>query len=91
MKRSFLILLLCVALLATLSFAKTKIVYWQYFYETKIQTVDQVIKEFERLNPDIEVEHVNFPYENFNQKVAASVPAGIGPDVVNLFYGWIPK
>ncbi len=91
MKRTVVMLVLCVALLATLSFAKTKIVYWQYYYETKIKTVDQVIKEFERQNPDIEVEHVNFPYENYNQKVAASVPAGIGPDVVNLFYGWIPK
>jgi multiple sugar transport system substrate-binding protein len=91
MKRTWMIVLLCVLLLTTVAFSKTKIVYWQYYYETKIKAIDEVIVEFQRLNPDIEVEHVNFPYENFNQKVAASVPAGVGPDVVNLFYGWIPK
>ncbi len=70
---------------------KTKIVYWQYYYETKVKLVDELIQIFEKENPDIEVEHVTFPYENFNQKVAASIPAGTGPDVVNIYYGWIPK
>ena len=67
-----------------------KITYWQYYYETKVKLVDQLIEEFEKLNPGIEVEQVTFPYENFNEKVAVSVPAGVGPDVLTLFYGWIP-
>lgn len=91
MKKVWIILFILTVLLSTFMLAKTKIVYWQYFYETRVKTIDVVIQEFQKLNPDIEVEHVNFPYENFNQKVAASVPAGVGPDVVNLFYGWIPK
>src|SRR5438552_10346183 len=27
---------------------------------------------------------------SYNQKVASAVPAGQGPDVINLFYGWVP-
>lgn len=73
-------------------FAKqVTIEYWQYYYESKAKTMDELIKIFEKQNPDIVVEHKTFPYEQFNQKVAISVPAGKGPDVVNLYYGWAPK
>ncbi|MGE5623807.1 MAG: extracellular solute-binding protein [Methanocella sp.] len=65
--------------------------YWQYYYESKVKLVDELIKQFEKQNPDIKVEHKTFPYEQFNQKVAIAVPAGTGPDVVNLYYGWVPK
>ncbi len=84
-------LIFFIFLIPIVPLAKTKIVYWQYYYETKVTLVDKLIKIFEEQNPDIEVEHVTFPYENFNQKVAASIPAGTGPDVVNLYYGWVPK
>lgn len=70
---------------------KVTIEYWQYTFDSKLKTVDELIKRFEAKNPDIKVEHKNFPYENFQQKVTASVPAGTGPDVVTLFYGWLPK
>ncbi len=66
------------------------IVYWQYFYESKVQVIDQLIQKFQAENPNIKVEQVTFPYENYNQKVASSLPAGTGPDVINLFYGWLP-
>src|SRR6056297_90764 len=69
---------------------KTKIVYWQYFYETKKETVDTLIERFEEENPNVEVVHQTFPYENYNTKVASAVPAGEGPNVINLYYGWMP-
>ncbi len=69
---------------------KIEITYWQYFYETKKETIDQLIRLFEEANPNISVSHQTFPYENYNTKVAASVPAGVGPNVVNLYYGWLP-
>lgn len=64
--------------------------YWQYFYESKKNLVDQLIKEFQDKNPGITVNHVTFPYEQYNEKVAAAVSAGKGPDVINLYYGWLP-
>lgn len=70
--------------------AKVEIEFWQYFYESKKLLVDDLIKEFEAENPDITVKHQTFPYDSFIQKVATTVPAGRGPDVVTLYYGWFP-
>jgi multiple sugar transport system substrate-binding protein len=66
------------------------ITYWQYFYESKVNLMTDLIASFEAKNPGIKVEQVTFPYESYNQKVAASIPAGEGPDLINLFYGWLP-
>lgn len=68
-----------------------EITYWQYFLKEKEEAVNQLIAEFEKKNPGIKVKHETFPYANYGTKVAASVPAGVGPDVINLFYGWLPQ
>ena len=66
------------------------ITYWQYEYPSKVTAINELIRQFEAENPGIKVIHQTFPYDAYNQRVAASVPAGRGPDVVNLFYGWLP-
>jgi multiple sugar transport system substrate-binding protein len=68
-----------------------EIEYWQYHFDSKVKLVDELIKEFEDENPGIKVKHTTFPYDQFNERVAAQVPAGRGPDVINLFYGWVPR
>jgi multiple sugar transport system substrate-binding protein len=65
--------------------------YWQYAFDAKVKLMDELIEEFEADNPGIKVKQTNFPYDQYNEKVAAQVPAGKGPDVINLFYGWVPK
>jgi multiple sugar transport system substrate-binding protein len=70
--------------------APVEIEYWQYDYATKTALVNELIPEFQAANPDITIKHVNFPYDDFRQQVAAAVQAGEGPDVLNVFYGWIP-
>jgi ABC-type sugar transport system, periplasmic component len=94
MKRFGIVAVALIALLAASSgsaFAeKVSITYWQYFYQSKVDLMDQLIAQFEKDNPDITVEQVTFPYESYQQKVAAAIPAGEGPDIVNLFYGWLP-
>ncbi len=67
-----------------------ELTYWQYEFESKVDVVDALIEQFEAENPGITVEQQTFPYDAFQQQVAAAVPAGEGPDVVNLFYGWLP-
>lgn len=89
-KKSLLLTLLLVFLVSSTTFAQVTIEYWQYFYESKINLIDELIVEFEAKNPGIKVKHVNFPYDTFSEQVGASVPAGTGPDVLNLFYGWLP-
>jgi multiple sugar transport system substrate-binding protein len=66
------------------------IVYWQYEFATKVKAIDELIKRFEAENPDIKVIQETFPYAAFAEKVAAAVPAGVGPHVVTLYYGWLP-
>jgi multiple sugar transport system substrate-binding protein len=71
---------------------KVSIEYWQYFYQAKQDTVNTLIEDFQRQNPNIEIVHNStIPYEQFQQKLAAAAPAGQGPDVVNLYYGWLGK
>lgn len=84
------ILALLVTAVGALGAQNVTITYWQYFYESKVKLVDELILKFQATNPGIKVEQVTFPYESFNQKVAASIPAGEGPDVITLFYGWLP-
>lgn len=72
------------------SAAPVTITYWQYFYQSKVDLMNDLIKQFEAKNPDIKVDQVTFPYESYNQKVATSIPAGEGPDVINLYSGWLP-
>lgn len=65
--------------------------YWQYTFDSKVVAIDKLIAEFEKVNPGIKVEHKTFPYDSFQQRITASIPAGVGPDLVTLFYGWLPK
>lgn len=94
MKRFRGIALVLIAMFAlsvvTVSAQKVTITYWQYFFQSKVELMDLLIKQFMEKNPDIKVEQVTFPYESYNQKVAASIPAGEGPDIINLFCGWLP-
>ena len=68
-----------------------EIEYWQYNFGARVSAMDMLIEQFEAENPDIRVIHnSDIPYANFRDEIAASAPAGVGPDVVTLFYGWIP-
>lgn len=79
------------ALTATGSFSAqaVEIEYWQYFFEARVTAMDTLIANFEKANPDITVKMTHFPYADYRTKVAAAIPAGEGPDVVQLFYGWL--
>lgn len=66
-----------------------EIEYWQYFYDARVDAMEQLIEKFEAANPDITVKMTHFPYADYRTKVAAAIPAGEGPDVVQLFYGWL--
>ena len=77
-----------VALSASLASA-VEIEYWQYTYGSRVKAIDALIETFEAANPGITVKHTNFPYADYRKKVAIAVSAGDGPDVVQLYYGWL--
>jgi multiple sugar transport system substrate-binding protein len=78
-----------VSFLALGSAQAVEIEYWQYVFETRVQAMDQLIANFEAANPDITVKHTTFPYADYQTRVVAAKAAGQGPDVVQLFYGWL--
>lgn len=68
-----------------------QIEYWQYFFEARQDAMNMLIEQFEAENPDIDVIHnSDIAYDNFRTELATSVAGGVGPDVVTLFYGWLP-
>ncbi|NOX61354.1 MAG: extracellular solute-binding protein [Chloroflexi bacterium] len=68
-----------------------EIEYWQYNFGARVDAMNKLIEMFEAENPDIKIIHnSDIPYDNYRDKIAASVPAGVGPDVATLFYGWQP-
>ncbi|MBL4646714.1 MAG: extracellular solute-binding protein [Rhizobiales bacterium] len=71
------------------SVSAVEIEYWQYFYDARVTAMETLIGNFEKANPDITVKMSHFPYADYRTKVAAAIPAGEGPDVVQLFYGWL--
>jgi multiple sugar transport system substrate-binding protein len=76
--------------IAGTAYAQTvEIEYWQYTFAQRVQAIDELIKRFEAANPGIRVKHTHVPYDDFRLKIAAAIPAGQGPDVVQLFYGWL--
>ena len=59
--------------------------YWQYYYESKVNLIDELIKEFEAANPGIKVVHQNFPYDNYEQKLAASIATATAAPISSTF------
>jgi len=78
-----------VSFLALGSAQAVEIEYWQYVFDSRVQAMDKLIENFEAANPDITVKHTTFPYADYQTRVVAAKVAGQGPDVVQLFYGWL--
>ena len=79
---------LTAAAMASSGARAVEIEYWQYVFDTRVKAMTQLIQKFQAANPDIKVKQTTFPYADYQTKVAASIMAGQGPDVVQLFYGW---
>ena len=98
MKMRRLALLVALSLVLVLSFTVSaqddviEIEYWQYTFDARVGAMDMLIEQFEAENPDVRVIHNgDIAYDNFRTEIATSAAGGVGPDVVTLFYGWIPS
>jgi len=76
---------------STDSKGKVTITYWQYTFPQKVDEIKSLIAKFEKENPNIKVVAQDFPYDQYNQKIAAAMHAQKGPDIMNLYYGWLPQ
>lgn len=87
------LVLLAVSLLGSVALAqdgKVTIELWQHDSGGKVKGMASVIEGFKAENPNIEVVQTVLPYEEYQTKIAASVPAGTGPDVAMIYFGWAP-
>ena len=74
---------------SSISAYAVEIEYWQYTYKARVEAIDKLIANFEKANPDITVKHTSFPYADYRKKVSIAISSGDGPDLVQLYYGWL--
>jgi len=78
----FIAMIICVLILTSAcgkkddsNSGKVTITYWQYTFPQKVDIIKDLIKKFEAENPNIKVVAQDFPYDQYNQKIAAAVNA----------------
>lgn len=65
--------------------------YWNGLTGADPKYLENIIKEFNDSHPNIHIENNTMPWDTFNQKVPTALTAGNGPDIITLYYAWIPK
>ncbi|GAB4573432.1 MAG: extracellular solute-binding protein [Anaerolineae bacterium] len=100
MKSRVLVLLLVAALTLPLAVASAQnndvvtIKFWHTYNETSPENamlVETLIPMFEAEHPNIKVESVPFPYDDFRQALVTSLAGGEGPDLARLDIIWSPE
>lgn len=88
-------LVLSIALTLTVmqgAFARTTISWWQFWTDPNIKPViEAMVDEFEKANPDIDVELSDLTWSNGHEKIVIAFSSGTGPDVVELGSDWIAE
>ncbi len=90
--RRFLIALLF--LLTTVSglSARTTITWWQFWTDPDIKPViESMVADFEKANPDIDVEVTDLTWANGHEKIAIAFGSSTGSDIVELGSDWIAE
>ncbi len=64
--------------------------YWQVDFAGWDKSIQAVIDMFQAENPNIKINYTPISYDEINEKIAAMVPTGQGPDLVNPYFGWVP-
>jgi multiple sugar transport system substrate-binding protein len=64
--------------------------FWQHDSGGKITAMEAVIEGFNKIYPNITINQTVVPYDDYQTKIAASVPAGTGADIAMSYFGWIP-
>lgn len=67
----------------------TTLTFWIHGAEPFIAAHEEIVARFEEENPDIQVDLQSFPFNDFNTRVTASLPAGEGPDVLEAYSPWM--
>ena len=92
MKKLVLLVIAIVSVLNINLMGKTKITWWQFWTDPTIKPViENMVSEFEKANPDIEVELTDLTWANGHEKIVIAFSTGNGPDIVELGSDWIAE
>ncbi len=100
MKHKLFALLMVLALVAPMSLVQAQggetvtVKFWHTYSEASTENqmlVETLIPLFEESHPNIKVESVPFPYDDFRQALVTSMAGGEGPDLARLDIIWSPE
>lgn len=68
------------------------ITFWHAYNEVEMEKLENdVIPAFEEAHPDVTVEAVNVPYDEFRRKLLTSIAGGTAPDLIRSDIIWVPE
>lgn len=66
--------------------------FWHGYNEVEAAKLDnEVIPAFEAAHPDIKVESLNVPYDQFRRKLLTAIAGGTAPDLIRADIIWVPE
>ncbi len=76
--------LVLVLVVSSFASAKVTLTYWTHSHPPMVDLTKELIAEFEKQNPDIQIEYAVIPNNQFFTKMLTSMSTGTGPDVFNM-------
>jgi multiple sugar transport system substrate-binding protein len=67
---------------------KVTVTYWGLWEPTAV--MEEVITEFEKANPDINVDYIMQSPKDYRERLQTAVASGNGPDVFRFHASWVP-
>lgn len=71
--------------------AKVRLTYWTHTYDPAVAVNKEMIEEFMKQNPDIEIIYDHVPHASFEPKLLTAFAGGTGPDVYWMGDWVMPK
>ncbi|MGB2696808.1 MAG: extracellular solute-binding protein, partial [Candidatus Zixiibacteriota bacterium] len=71
---------------------KIKLRFWQFWTDPEVRPVmEDLIKQFESENPDIEVKLTDLTWSDGHEKIVVAFSSNTAPDVLELGSDWVPE
>ncbi len=68
---------------------KTKLVLWVHAAEPFLKAHREIVDLYAKENPNVEIEIQSYPWADYPTKIAAALPSGTGPDVMEAYTAWM--
>lgn len=68
---------------------KVTVKFWGHSNPAFVAANEELIREFEKANPDIKIAYETFPYDNFVPKLQTAFASGTEADVIEIFGMWV--